>query len=130
MAPLGWKDLNGRRKVMDDSPSPLVRRLNAFDLTLLGVGATLGGGAYVLGPVVASKTGSSVLVSFAIAGFASVLSALSYAEFGARVPRAGSAYAYSYFTVGEVLAWTTGWSLILEYIIGVSESGRVLAWTN
>ena len=71
-----WRDLMARRKVVDNGPSQLVRRLGAFDLVMLGVGATLGGGAYVLGPVVAHNTGSSVLLSFAISGFASVLSAL------------------------------------------------------
>jgi len=117
-----WAQLLLRRKAIDTSPSSLPRKLSVFDLTLLGMGATLGAGAYVLVGVIARKlAGPAIVVSFVISGFASILSALCYAEFGARVPRAGSAYVYSYVTVGEVFAWTTGWQLLLEYIIGELE---------
>lgn len=125
-----WKQLLLRRKVLDNTPSTLQRKLTTLDLTFLGVGATLGAGAYVLVGVIArNSSGPAIILSFFISGVASILSALCYAEFGARVPRAGSAYVYSYVTVGEVLAWTTGWQLLLEYIIGVLDHAfRNMPW--
>ena len=95
----------------------LTRQLGAFDLTMLGIGAIIGTGIFVLTAVAANKAGPGMMYSFIIAGIVCALTALIYSEIAAMVPVAGSAYTYSYAILGEVIAWMVGWALILEYAV-------------
>jgi APA family basic amino acid/polyamine antiporter len=98
----------------------LKRQLGAFSLTMLGIGAIIGTGIFVLTAVAANKAGPGMMYSFVIAGTVCALTALVYAEIAAMVPVAGSAYTYSYAVLGELLAWMVGWALILEYAVAAS----------
>ncbi|MBI2220992.1 MAG: amino acid permease [Acidobacteria bacterium] len=97
----------------------LKRTLTAFDLTLLGIGAIIGTGIFVLtGTAAANQSGPAITLSYVAAGLACGFAALCYAEFASMIPIAGSAYTYAYATLGEVFAWMIGWDLILEYAVG------------
>src|SRR3569833_2303385 len=98
----------------------LKRSLGAFQQTLLGIGAGIGTGIFVLTATAAQKAGPGMMVSFIIAGFVCAVAALCYSELASMVPVAGSAYTYSYAVMGELMAWLVGWALILEYALGAS----------
>ncbi|MGH7925127.1 MAG: amino acid permease, partial [Candidatus Binatus sp.] len=99
----------------------LKRALGALDLTLLGIGAIVGAGIFVLTGVAAAKyAGPAIVLSFVVSGFACAMAALCYAEFAAMIPVAGSAYSYSYATMGELVGWIIGWDLVLEYAVGAA----------
>lgn len=96
----------------------LKRALGPVNLTALGIGAIIGTGIFVLtGTVAAQNAGPAIVLSFVLAGIASIFAALCYSEFAALVPMAGSAYTYGYATLGELFAWIIGWDLILEYAV-------------
>src|SRR6266498_1615525 len=99
----------------------LKRALGALNLTMLGIGAIIGTGIFVLtGTVAALNAGPAVVLSFVLAGVASIFAALCYSEFASLVPMAGSAYTYGYATLGEIFAWIIGWDLVLEYAFGAA----------
>jgi len=110
------------------SKRSLSRQLNAFDLTMLGIGAVIGTGIFVLTSVAANKAGPGMMYSFIIAGIVCALTALIYSEIAAMVPVAGSAYTYSYAVLGEVIAWMVGWALILEY--AVAAGAVAVGWSG
>ena len=99
----------------------LKRTLGPLSITAMGVGAIVGTGIFVLTGVAAAKyAGPGLILSFVVAGIVSGLAALCYAEFASTVPVSGSAYTYSYATLGELIAWIIGWDLILEYAVGAA----------
>ena len=112
-----------RKKVIvsadEDAMMPhqhLRRCLSALDLTLLGIGAIIGAGIFILtGLAAATRAGPAIIISFIVSGFACGFSALSYAELASTIGGCGSAYGYAYAGFGEIFAWIIGWDLILEY---------------
>src|SRR5881396_1600399 len=116
--------------VQGESPYALKRALGAGDLIMLGIGAVIGAGIFgaigtaaagqydAAGHLVRSGAGPALVLSFLFLGVACALAGLCYAELAAMIPQAGSAYAYSYATLGEIVAWIIGWDLILEYAVG------------
>ena len=111
------------------SDHSLKRALGPLNLTALGIGAIIGTGIFVLtGTVAAQNAGPAVVLSFALAGFASIFAALCYSEFASLVPMAGSAYTYSYATLGEFVAWIIGWDLVLEYAL--SATTVAIGWSG
>jgi APA family basic amino acid/polyamine antiporter len=107
----------------------LKRALTAFDLTLLGIGAIIGAGIFVLtGIAAATQAGPAIVLSYVVAGSVCALAALSYAELAAAVGGAGSAYGYAYAGLGEIVAWIIGWALMLEY--GIAVSAVAIGWSG
>ena len=99
----------------------LKRTLSSFNLVSLGIGAIIGAGLFSLtGIAAAENAGPAVTISFALAAFACAFAGLCYAEFASMIPVAGSAYTYSYATMGEFMAWIIGWDLVLEYALGAA----------
>ncbi len=121
--------LRKKTVVTEEEHHGLRRCLSAFDLSLMGIGAIIGTGIFVLTGVAAATTsGPGVVLSFVVAGFACAFAALAYAELAASVGGAGSAYGYSYAAFGEFIAWIIGWDLILEY--GVATAAVAVGWSG
>lgn len=106
----------------------LKRQLGAFQLTMLGIGAIIGTGIFVLTAEAGQKAGPAMMVAFVIAAVVCGLAALAYSELAAMVPVSGSAYTYTYAVMGEALAWTVGWALVLEY--AVAAGAVAVGWSG
>jgi basic amino acid/polyamine antiporter, APA family len=122
--------------LVDAEATPLRRVLGPVHLTMLGIGAIIGSGIFVLtGVVAAQNAGPALVLSMILAGIACTFAGLCYAEFASMIPVAGSAYTYAYATLGEIFAWIIGWDLILEYSLSASTvavgwSGLVVSLLN
>jgi APA family basic amino acid/polyamine antiporter len=115
----------------------LKRSLGPISLVMLGIGAVIGAGLFVrTAAAIADRAGASVTIAFVVAGIGCAFAGLCYAEFASMIPVAGSAYTYSYATMGELVAWIIGWDLVLEYAVGAATvsiawseyANRVLDW--
>jgi basic amino acid/polyamine antiporter, APA family len=118
-------------RILSESESgiQLKRTLGPWQLVALGIGAVIGAGIFVrTAAAIAERAGSSVTIAFALAGIGCAFAGLCYAEFASMIPVAGSAYTYSYATMGELIAWIIGWDLVLEYAVGAATLG--IAWSE
>ena len=123
------KDLEAMLAQTKDQEKGLKRTLGAGNLVALGIGAIIGAGLFVRTAAAAGQAaGPAVTISFIIAAIGCAFAGLCYAEFAAMIPIAGSAYAYSYVTMGEMIAWIIGWALIMEYALGAATVS--IAWSE
>ena len=107
----------------------LKRTLGAGGLIALGIGAIIGAGLFsITGMAAANHAGPAITISFVVAAFGCLFAGLCYAEFASMIPVAGSAYTYSYATMGEFIAWIIGWDLVLEYAVGAATVG--ISWSR
>ncbi|MFI5916577.1 amino acid permease [Dactylosporangium sp. NPDC051541] len=119
------KSIEQSMRDTDEPGHKLRKNLSAFDLTVFGVGVIIGTGIFVLtGQQAAKNAGPAIVLSFALAGVVCALAALCYAEFASTVPVAGSAYTFSYATLGQFVAWIIGWDLCLELALGAAVVSR------
>jgi APA family basic amino acid/polyamine antiporter len=113
----------------DAGAHTLKKTLGANGLVALGIGAIIGAGLFsITGMAAANHAGPAITISFVVAGFGCLFAGLCYAEFASMIPVAGSAYTYSYATMGEFLAWIIGWDLVLEYAVGAATVG--ISWSR
>src|SRR5713226_4961432 len=117
-------------RLMDEvGRAPLKRTLGPVSLVALGIGAIIGAGLFVrTAAAIAERAGPSVTLAFILAGVGCAFAGLCYAEFASMIPIAGSAYTYSYATMGELMAWIIGWDLVLEYAVGAATVS--IAWSQ
>src|SRR6476660_1067639 len=116
-------------EAQDTGVHTLKRTLGAGGLIALGIGAIIGAGLFsITGMAAANHAGPAITISFVVAGFGCLFAGLCYAEFASMIPVAGSAYTYSYATMGEFLAWIIGWDLVLEYAVGAATVG--ISWSR
>ena len=124
-------DVSRRRRHRRESTGEhtLKRTLGAWSLVSLGIGGIIGAGIFVrTAAAIAERSGPSVTLAFIVAGIGCAFAGLCYAEFASMIPIAGSAYTYSYATMGEFVAWIIGWDLVLEYAIGAATVA--IAWSE
>src|SRR6187399_2216391 len=113
----------------EEGQGTLKRHLGPVNLVLLGIGAIIGAGLFsITGMAAANHAGPAVTISFIVAGLGCLFAGLCYAEFASMIPVAGSAYTYSYATMGEFMAWIIGWDLVLEYAVGAATVG--ISWSR
>ena len=127
-APINWRIKPIESYETDAAQRPLRRSLGALQLTMLGVGGIIGTGIFVLTALGAERAGPGLILAFVIAAAVCGFAALAYAELASMVPVAGTAYAYSYVSMGELVAWLVGWNLILEY--AVSAAVVAVGWSG